>query len=247
MGVSTVPAVTATGDYEPLQALPPIAGVVDRRAFLLREVTGRRVVHLGCVDDRLTESRLDAGLLLHARFAEVASSLVGVDISEPGIELLRERVPGAYEVGDVQALATVPLPNEVDVVVASELIEHLPNPGLFLVGLRDLLAARGATGIITTPNAYGWVSFAKLARRRREPTHPDHVLVYSPYTLVNALQAAGLVVDELWMHDWDRPPGVTNRVRGIVARAVRRWNPYLSPGLVVRVSAPRSSATATTR
>lgn len=238
--MTTVETMAPTADYEPLQALPALAGVVDRREFLLREATGRRVVHLGCVDDRLTETRLDAGLHLHARFTEVAATLVGVDISESGIELLRRRVPGDYEVGDVQALAAVPLPSEVDVVIASELIEHLPSPGLFLAGLRDVLARTGATGIITTPNAYGWVSFAKIALRRREPTHPDHVLVYSPYTLVNALRASGLVVDELWMHDWERPPGLANRLRGALAGAVRRWNPHLSPGLVVRVSAPRA-------
>ena len=235
--MTTVDPVTDTGEYEPLQALPPLAGVVDRRAFLLREATGRRVVHLGCVDDRLTETRLDAGLHLHASFSGVTAALVGVDISASGIDLLRVRVPGDYEVGDVQALGDVPLPDAVDVVIASELIEHLPSPGLFLAGLRELLASRGATGIITTPNAYGWVSFGKLALRRKEPTHPDHVLVYSPYTLVNALRAAGLSVDELYMHDWERPPGAANRARGLLARAVRRWNPYLSPGLVVRVSA----------
>ncbi|HJR25989.1 MAG TPA: methyltransferase domain-containing protein [Acidimicrobiales bacterium] len=235
--------MASSSDYEPLQALPALAGVVDRRDLLVAAARGRRVVHLGCVDDRLTEVRLDAGLLLHARLGAVATHLVGVDISAPGIALLEERVPGEYRVGDVQDLASVPLPDDVEVVIASELIEHLPSPGLFLVGLRELLASRGATALITTPNAYGWVAAAKLALRRREPTHPDHVLVYSPYTLVHAVEAAGLRVDAFWMHDWRRPPGLVNRLRGSVAALVRRWNPYLSPGLVVRVSAAGDATT----
>jgi len=195
------------------------------------------VLHLGCVDDRLTTARLDAGLLLHDQLQGVAAELTGVDISASGIDLLRRVLPGRYEVGDVEDLGAMALPSELDLVIASELIEHLPNPGRFLEGFRALLASTGAQGIITTPNAYGWVGFAKMAARRREPTHPDHLLLYSPYTFVAALSRAGLVVDELLVHDWDRAGGWGNRLRGVLTRPVLRWSPHLGVGLIARVRA----------
>ena len=223
--------------YEPLQTLPLLAGTVDRRRYLVEQATGRRVLHLGCVDDRLTETRLRSGVLLHEQLMRVATELTGVDISEPGIALLRVRVPGRYEVGNVERLDDVPVPDAVDLVIASELIEHLPNPGRFLAGLGRLLERTGASALITTPNAYSWAAFAKLAVRRREATHPDHVLLYSPYTLVHALQGAGLRVEALHMHDWERGGGGRDCALGAIAGVARRWNPYLGVGLVARVAA----------
>jgi hypothetical protein len=235
----------STSDYEPLQVLPRVDRVVDRRRFLVDQARGRRVLHLGCVDDRLTTERLDAGLLLHDQLGRVATELTGVDISASGIELLREALPGRYEVGDVEDLRSLSLPAGVDVVIASELIEHLSNPGRFLDGLRGLLEATGAVGIVTTPNAYSWVGFSKMAIRRREPTHPDHLILYSPYTLVASLERAGLRVDSLLVHDWDRAKGWRDRVRGLVTKPVLWWSPHLGVGLVACVSAQGATADTT--
>lgn len=224
-------------DYSPLQPLPQLDGTVDRRQLLQDAARNRRVVHLGCVDDRLTVERFERGELLHAQLAAVASSLVGVDINADGIALLEERVPGRYLVADVERLDELDLPSDVELVVASELIEHLGNPLRFLKQLGRYLHRTEAHAIITTPNAYGWVGFLKMASRRREPTHPDHVLLYSPYTFAAALRGAGLELEHLWVHDWLRPAGVGNRLRDVPVRLVRRWNPYLAVGLVAQVRA----------
>jgi SAM-dependent methyltransferase len=226
-----------TSDYSPLQELPRLAGTVDRRQLVEAAARDRRVLHLGCVDDRLTVERFERGELLHAQLAAVARSLVGVDINRDGIALLEDRLPGSYLVGDVERLDELELPSDTELVVASELIEHLANPGRFLAQLREYLRRTDARAIITTPNAYGWVGFVKMAARRREPTHPDHVLVYSPYTLDAALRAAGLHVEQLWMHDWARGGGVADRLRDAATTLVRRWNPYLAVGLVAEVRA----------
>lgn len=235
----------STSDYEPLQPLPRVDRVIDRRRFLVDQARGRRVLHLGCVDDRLTAERLGAGVLLHDQLGRVATELTGVDISADGIELLRDALPGRYEVGDVEDLRSISVPAEVDVVIASELIEHLQNPGRFLDGLRGLLEATGAVGIVTTPNAYSWVGFGKMAIHRREPTHPDHLILYSPYTLVASLERAGLRVDSLLVHDWDRAKGWRDRVRGLVTKPVLWWSPHLGVGLVACVRAQAATADTT--
>ncbi len=224
-------------DYSPLQELPPLAGTVDRRHLIEASARDRRVVHLGCVDDRLTVERFERGELLHAQLAAVATTLVGVDINAEGIALLESRVPGAYVVGDVERLDEMELPTDAELVLATELIEHLGSPARFLGQLRHYLERTGATAIITTPNAYGWVSFLKMATRRREPTHPDHVLLYSPFTFAAALRGAGLELEQLWMHEWVREEGAGNRLRDAAAKVVRRWNPYLGVGLVAKVRA----------
>lgn len=224
-------------DLESAVRCPPPDGIVDQRVWLPERAAGRRVVHLGCVDDRLTEERAGTGDLLHEELAKVAAELVGVDISAAGIELMRTLVPGPYEVGDVEHLGDLDLP-ECDLVIAAEIIEHLGSPGLFLSGLRDYLAGTGASALITTPNALGWRIMAKWTMRRREVTHPDHRLIYTPTTLLRTMELSGLRVDGLWSHTWmdDRLAG-KQRAVDAVDRTLLRWNPWMGVGIIVEVRA----------
>ncbi len=217
--------------------LPPCAGLVDRRTFVEERSAGRWVVHLGCVDERFTAERLAAGTLLHARLAERADELTGVDLSADGLSELEAAVPGRYLVGDVEDLEAVGLPERCDLVVAGEIIEHLAAPGRFLDGLASYLGRTGATAIITTPNAYSWGSFVQFVVRRRETTHPDHLLVYSPVTLQRAVHTHGLVIVAMWGHRWESRAGIRGAVASAVERVVLRWNPWLALGLVVEVRA----------
>jgi hypothetical protein len=57
---------------------------VDRHEALVEAARGRRVVHIGFVDE-LAASKLAQGVWLHSRLAEVAGSLVGLDADEEGV------------------------------------------------------------------------------------------------------------------------------------------------------------------
>jgi predicted TPR repeat methyltransferase len=210
--------------------------VVDRRRYLVERSRGARVVHLGCADERLTSARAGTGNLLHEELARVASSLIGVDLSEDALSELERLVPGRYLVGDVERLSELDLPSECDVVLAPELIEHLGRPADFLVGMRSYLARSGARGVITTPNAYSWTHFVRFAGGRREWVHPDHRALYSPATLRKTLEAAGLRVVDVGVHRWDRRARGRDMALEVLDRALLRWNPWLGVGLVVEVA-----------
>lgn len=225
-------------DFEAATPLAAPAGVVDRRRFLVERARGRRVVHLGCADERLTRARAGTGNLLHQELARVADELIGVDLSEQGLQDLSAIVPGVYRCGDVERLGEVPLPDECDLVIAAELIEHLGRPVDFLGGLRDYLQRTGATALVTTPNAYSWTHFVRYAVRRREWVHPDHLCLYSPTTLAESVERSGLVAKATYVHAWSRGArGARSVVVGAVDRMVLRVNPWLGVGLVVEVSA----------
>jgi 2-polyprenyl-3-methyl-5-hydroxy-6-metoxy-1,4-benzoquinol methylase len=216
-------------DVEWRHPLPKITGILDRRGLLLDAARGRRVLHLGCVDERQTAVRLGTGDLLHEELAKVAADLTGVDLS-PDLAMLEEMLPGRYVHGSVEELDELDLP-EVDVVLMPELIEHVGNPGLALLALRRYLTRTGATSFITTPNAYSWTHLIRFAAGRAEWVHPDHRVLFSPTTLATALKAAGLTPEQWWAHAWT-PRGA----KGLVDRALYAWNPWLAPGIVVKVS-----------
>jgi len=227
-------------EFEPSSPLPPVAGVVDRRRFLPRVAAGKRVVHLGCVDEHLTESRFGTGALLHEQLMHNAKELVGVDISASGLQLLRELLPGNYVEGDVHRLNALELPESCDLVLAPEIIEHLEAPGVFLDELRRYLVRSGATAIITTPNSYSWTHNVRFALRRREWVHPDHRVVYSPRTLLRSLELADLRCTNLYVHAWKRERRGLRGLLGLVDRGILAWNPLLGIGLVAEVDAAPS-------
>lgn len=216
-----------------------IAGVVDRRVHLPQLARGRRVLHLGCVDEHFTEERARTGDLLHEELAKVATELTGVDISLDGLREIERLVPGRYIHGDVEHLDDLDLP-EVDLVIAAELIEHLGAPSHFLEGLRRYLDKVGAPAVITTPNAYSWRHFAFVAARRPEQVHEDHRLLYSLATLERSLAAADLEIHRLMVHTWRDSATLRGKAVGLVDRALLRWQPLLAVGLVAEV-APRGA------
>lgn len=215
--------------------LPHVDAVIDQRVYLPERCRGRVVLHLGCVDEGLTQERQGSGLLLHEELSRTAGELIGVDLSEDGIEVLRKAIPGRYIAGNIEEMDDLDLP-AAELVVAAEVIEHLPSPGRFLDGLQRYLERTGATAIITTPCAYSWRALVTLVVQRRDRVHPDHLLVYTPVTFQRAMQQAGLRVIGYRVHVGSkRERSRLGRIAALADRVIVRINPFLAVGLVVEV------------
>jgi SAM-dependent methyltransferase len=215
----------------------PRQGPCDRVELLLRFSEGKRVVHVGFVDERRMETKLEQGKWLHARLAAVASSIVGLDLSQEGVEWAREQGFEAHAVDAQSPEAVSGLGLEpADVVVAGEIIEHLDAPGPFLRAMRELLKTDGLL-VVTTPNAYRLLNFLAPASGS-ELIHPDHTAWHSPHTLRNLLVRNGWEVEGMayYQNPAPRMGGLVGPiVRGLRAAFVAfgRLLPYWSDGLVV--------------
>ena len=75
-------------------------------------------------------------------------------------------------------------------VVAGEVIEHLPNPLQFLQSLVAVDRLRGRKLILTTPNATA-VHNVAIGLLCRESTHHDHLCILSFKTLNTLCRRAG--------------------------------------------------------
>lgn len=87
-------------------------------------------------------------------------------------------------------------PLKFDVIFASEVIEHLSNPGLFLKQCRAHLKDSGSL-ILTTPNTFNVFSMAGKLTRPEPIVNPDHVAYYTSGTLSKLLQKNGMRAVEI--------------------------------------------------
>jgi SAM-dependent methyltransferase len=97
------------------------------------------ILEVGCGQGYLTYALARAGF-----------DIIGVDISERAIDLARKRYGNYYYCGSLKAVVEKSC-KRPQFIVATELIEHLTDPVLFVSEMLELLGSGGSL-ILTTPN-----------------------------------------------------------------------------------------------
>lgn len=244
---SEPPSIT---QQDMVHRLPP-ATLVDRASHLVEAVRGRRAVHVGFVDSGCWDYHDRFDSWLHAHLDSAAAELVGLDLDGAGVQRAQEMGFAAHAVdcSDAEAVAALGL-EPAQVVVAGEVIEHLDDSGSFLEGLHSLVEPGGRL-IVTTPNASGLLNAGAAALAGFEVNHPDHVTLYSCYTLTNLLARHGWQTDEVATYvpvvkEFSALKG-RMRVLGAGAKVVlgterllaRLGRPYAADGLIVSAVSTR--------
>jgi 2-polyprenyl-3-methyl-5-hydroxy-6-metoxy-1,4-benzoquinol methylase len=153
----------------------------------------KKVLHIGACDAPFTREKLADGLLLHSRLSHSAAEVVGLDVDTDAIDYLRENGIGNIMHLDMNDINKIDF--EPDVIIFGETIEHLEN---IRTGLSNIIAAMNENThlLISTPNALSLLNVFN-AFFRKEHCHPDHVVNFTPTTLVQCLARNNLVVEEI--------------------------------------------------
>ncbi len=203
------------------------AGVL-REDFILRRCQGKSVIHFGFLDAPFMASKAARGELLHMRIKAVANVVYGFDVDGPSLadyrHLTGDQANALWDVQTPLPLAArqaldAAAPQGFDLVIFSEVLEHLLNPGLAVSNLAQLCRRYRCRLLVTVPNAFSVVSFYN-ALNHIEAVHPDHYHYYSPYTLQKMLIDCGFEEVELWLYgsqDTLLAPGLTKN--GVIAMA----------------------------
>jgi Methyltransferase domain len=173
--------------YSPMELLA-ISRPVQRRGYILKHCRDRDVLDLGCYDETAL-TKVGTDHWLHGALCREARSVLGIDLSDRiPTDGLKTGPTSRIIRGDVSRLDASLANNGIDVVVAGELIEHLPNALGFLCQLKQLFS--GKEFIASTPNATSLYN-TLLATTRRESSHHDHLQIYSYKTLSTLCRNAG--------------------------------------------------------
>ncbi len=162
----------------------------------IRDYSGRLLV-VGC-------GSRDEMSIVGERYTEV----IGIDISQKAISGTQKLYPQfSYRVMDACSLDFQE--NSFDVVVCSEVMEHLSDEDAFLSGVRKILRPDGVL-ILTVPN---WWSFYGLARLIAEKITGEQVSAddqpidnwVNPYMLQKKIRCCGFIVKKKYGL-WFLPP-----------------------------------------
>jgi 2-polyprenyl-3-methyl-5-hydroxy-6-metoxy-1,4-benzoquinol methylase len=222
-----------------LYRLPKVMMLQGRMDFVVDRCQGKKILHLGCVDEGLTEERLREKKLLHNKLISTAREVWGVDLNASGINLLRENGVSNLIVGNIEEIDKIEElgKHHFDIIVVTEVIEHLNNPGLFLQNVKTLFAS-DTKMIVTVPNGLRLTGLMHQMRGY-ESVHPDHNYWFSYKTLETLLKKNSYQIDEMFTYSFyhrfkfkklNRLPGF------LLRRFIQRRNVFFaSDGIIVVV------------
>lgn len=210
--------------------------VASRTEFILDECRKKKALHVGCVDSGFYTDRKSTGTLLHKSIQDVAGSLHGVDIDESGVtEMKNEGFHDIYllnisvEKDRRMLIKKLEKAGGIDVIIAGEVLEHVPDPVMFVKALVEISSKFDAKCIITTPNTFYFGSIFHVLRNEEE-MHPDHNFYFSLGTLSAILKKAGHVYDIKYAVYLNLSTSTGRRmIKGIITKMF----PLLSDGLIV--------------
>lgn len=192
-------------------------GILQSRYELLEKARGKTVLNCGCVDEGI----YDEGWL-HGKLATVAKKLVGFDIQKEQIKKLKQQ---GFDVvyGNAE---TINLHQKFDVIFAGEIIEHLPNQGIFLQNMKRHLNPNGIM-VISTPNAFSLGYLLDHTRRGHIRRYGAHVLWHTFDTMIALAEKYGFeIVEFYWLQG--KPRGF----RDYLWKMVLKLFPFLSSHLI---------------
>jgi glycosyltransferase involved in cell wall biosynthesis len=177
---------------------------------MLTGVAPRRVLDLGCSGGQLAE-----------RLRALGHHVTGVDNVE--IDGVRERVD-EFVPGDLDDGVPAEAGSGFDVVVAADVIEHVPDPRRLLAQMAGVLAPGGEM-LISTPNFCHWYPRMRVASGmfdydRRGILDETHLRFFSRRSLIRLLGSSGLDLQE--MRYTGLPFDVLSNGETLGARACRR-------------------------
>jgi len=166
---TTIRHDTAARHHRKYHSRNPIQRLVldrffDAVAAELKPLAGGRALEFGCGEGFFLEKLRARGV--------VFADLLGIDLREAALQEARRRNPECrFACADLLAWAP---PEPFDVVIASEVLEHLPRPEVFL----ERLVALSRQWLLLTVPWEPWFRLMNLARGRdltRLGNHPEHV------------------------------------------------------------------------
>jgi 2-polyprenyl-3-methyl-5-hydroxy-6-metoxy-1,4-benzoquinol methylase len=181
----------------------------------------RKVLDLGCVAHDFRIASGPRKMWLHDHVVDAAAECVGVDYDEVGIKQMREAGYDVIHCDITGDLTPILERGPFDVVIAGEIIEHLPSPQSVLSMASEVLRPGGKL-VVTSPNPYS------LRRQRAGALgitweNVDHVVYVFPSGMAEMGRRTGLVLRRYGTVGWPAPKPLRKELKESLGPLWRAW------------------------
>ncbi len=193
------------------------ARVVNKQAKIIELCTSKSVLDVGCVGQDIDYNNPE---WMHNLIKNVCISIDGVDIDKEGINILNSKGYSVYLAEDLRSLN-----KKYDIVLMSDVIEHVNDPVAFLSFYSKFLNESGRM-VITTPNAHGIRNFTSIILRNDYALNTEHTFWLCPKTMAEIVNRAALrFADFYWLNEYftiKEVKGIKNKVTYVSNSLLRR-------------------------
>jgi 2-polyprenyl-3-methyl-5-hydroxy-6-metoxy-1,4-benzoquinol methylase len=157
--------------------------IFNREDFILNYCKGKRVLHIGFSDYPYTKEKVQRNELLHTKIKQKGSYVLGIDNDINSIAAY-SKATGDYDVAYTNILEEYTkeiVDKNFDVIVLSEVLEHLSNPYKAVKILHNAFK-QDTKIVVTVPNYTSLDSFA-ASLNNTESIHQHHYWYFSPFTI----------------------------------------------------------------
>lgn len=153
------------------------------KQYICKQIKGQKAIHVGAVGQK-------GRLKRHISFKEVCPDIVAFDISKKDVEIAHKMGYPEIFVADAtnktHMKAIVEEHGTFPHVLMPEVIEHVPNLGLLLEGMKILMSKKGRL-YITTPYMWG------VKPKVRPSKH--HICWFCEHTISKLLRTYGFSIE----------------------------------------------------
>jgi 2-polyprenyl-3-methyl-5-hydroxy-6-metoxy-1,4-benzoquinol methylase len=211
----------------------PKKGIRSRYDLFREHMQNKSVLHIGCTDWPYTKEKIRNNGLLHQYLVDITGELYGIDTSVEGISVMQQSGITNILFSDIYNLHNEEelLSKSFDILLISEVVEHLTNPGLALESVRSyiLTTKPGCEVILTVPNYHNLGKYFLLGLRNKEVVHPDHNFYFSYRTFRTLLERYNFEVNDFcFTYYYQHPESIK---RAIAYRLLSHIAPCLAPYL----------------
>src|SRR5688572_6884158 len=183
--------------------------------FILSECKGKSVLDVGCIGQ---DRNFSSANWLHNKVKAVAKNVDGVDILTDQILELKKL---GYSMLSIKELEEKNF--RYDVVLISDVIEHVNDPVAFLSYYSNFLSPNGRM-LVSTPNSNRSLNFVNILFNNNYTVNPEHVFWFCPRTFAEVADRSKLTIKEFY---WADNYFAMSQIRGAYQRFKIRLSNFL--------------------
>lgn len=180
-------------------------GTID----VLKKLEAVNIIHIGCCGHiHNIQRQIDGNSHFHIMLTENFKKVIGFDINQEAIWLLSALgIPHIYNkdfILDSQEIFSIikeVFGDEPYIILLPEVLEHIPNPILFLSEAAKHYGNKENKIVITVPNAYGFGRIWDALLHNKEFINMDHKYMFTPTTLLKVMCTSGIIPDTIDFFD----------------------------------------------